>query len=156
MSSHGVTDVQLRRWHKMDTNGIEVATRRTNMGAPKNQHSVALGANLRIGDEHSFNRVGDALRKCVGQLDGPHGACQRLKVAHRTFMRWRKDIPRLELLVQEVRAEIAALRARAAKRAAENTGESDDSGTTEETSDDASADDSAGDADGANDATAAA
>ncbi len=123
------------------------------MGAPKNPKSVALGAMLRIGDETSFNRIGDALRKSGGQLDGAVGACARLGVAHRTFMRWRTDIPRLETLVREVRAEEAALRARASRFADEDVVESDDSRNTEKNSDDAGGDDGTGDAD---DATAAA
>lgn len=101
---------------------------------------MALGANLRIGDAASFARVADALRKSGGLLDGEWGACKRLGVAHRTFMRWRQDIPKLETLVRTVRAEETAIKA-AAARAAENGG-SDEPGNIEVS--DASGDDSGG------------
>lgn len=101
----------------MRHNGIDVARSRSHMGAPKNRRSVALGANLRIGDEASFETVEAALRAAGGQLDGKGGACERLGVAHRTFMRWRQDIPRLKELISTIRED--ERKAAAARREAE-------------------------------------
>lgn len=117
------------------------------MGAPKNRRSVALGANLRIGDEASFETVEAALRAAGGQLDGKGGACERLGVAHRTFMRWRQDIPRLKELIASIRDEE---RKAAAARREQDEGGGDDPGNAEES--DADDDDDDGDGEPATDA----
>jgi len=76
----------------------------------RNPWVAVMSAELRAGVEGTLAEVRAALVASGGRLAGPEGAAARLGVPLRTLQRWRKTVPRVEVLVRLAReaAEVEA------------------------------------------------